>query len=358
MIPLKMTVRTSRFSGLLQDFGNYRNPLLSRSCLLTHICVATRRKASSRRAGVSLSIRSCAVILKSSNFADTGSLCWITVGLIMGTRMWYAFWDADQDDDAAFEHRLDSVVREIGDRGKLILPEAVPPLREPNPAPAPAPKRAPAAAPPAVTPAQPAPSKPPLAAVTTPQRIFSPSTQPSPASVLEHQPLQLGGGGGLAELTAFICEQQRMQLEREEKLEAQRREIDAKLEMQRREAEARQAQLAREMETKLEAQRQLAREMEAKLAPKPAVSDEQLLALQSRIEALHKAQLLSDDELYALEDISADYIDFKSSVGGVVTGEMAQGTETARKLLKLVALSEGMAADGAFARQARRKYAV
>jgi hypothetical protein len=36
------------------------------------------------------------------------------LGLILGTRMWYAFWEADQDDDAAFETRLDSVVREIG----------------------------------------------------------------------------------------------------------------------------------------------------------------------------------------------------------------------------------------------------
>ena len=56
-----------------------------------------------------------------------------------GTRMWYAMWDADKDDDAAFEHRLDNVVREIGDRGKVLLPEAVTPLREPTPAPVPAP---------------------------------------------------------------------------------------------------------------------------------------------------------------------------------------------------------------------------
>ena len=27
------------------------------------------------------------------------------LGLILGTRMWYAFWDADADDDAAFERR-------------------------------------------------------------------------------------------------------------------------------------------------------------------------------------------------------------------------------------------------------------
>eukprot|EP01046_Picozoa_sp_COSAG06_P007140 COSAG06_NODE_344_length_17074_cov_116.626510_19_plen_166_part_00 len=68
------------------------------------------------------------------------------LGMILGTRMWYALWDAETDDDTAFDRRLDSVVREIGDRGKLMMAEAVPP--EPTPAPAPAPQRsyAPAAA--------------------------------------------------------------------------------------------------------------------------------------------------------------------------------------------------------------------
>ena len=41
----------------------------------------------------------------------------LAVGLIMGTRLWYAMWDAEKDDDSAFERRLDSVVREIGERG-------------------------------------------------------------------------------------------------------------------------------------------------------------------------------------------------------------------------------------------------
>jgi hypothetical protein len=68
------------------------------------------------------------------------------LGLILGTRLWYGFWDADQDDDATFERRIDSLVREIGDRGKLwMMSEAVPP--EPTPEPAPAPIRAPAPAP-------------------------------------------------------------------------------------------------------------------------------------------------------------------------------------------------------------------
>ena len=63
------------------------------------------------------------------------------LGLILGTRMWYAMWDAEKDDDASFERRLDSVVREIGDRGKLMVGDVVM-LAEPTatlaPAPAPA----------------------------------------------------------------------------------------------------------------------------------------------------------------------------------------------------------------------------
>ena len=53
----------------------------------------------------------------------------LVVGLIMGTRMWYAMWDAEKDDEAAFERRVDGVVREIGDRGKLLVPESVPPFK-------------------------------------------------------------------------------------------------------------------------------------------------------------------------------------------------------------------------------------
>ena len=45
-----------------------------------------------------------------------------------------------------------------------------------------------------------------------------------------------------------------------------------------------------------------------------------------------------------------------SSIGGVATLELIHTNENARKLLKLVALSESIAADRAFARQARRKY--
>jgi hypothetical protein len=64
-----------------------------------------------------------------------------------------------------------------------------------------------------------------------------------------------------------------------------------------------------------------------------------LLALQSRLETLHAAKLLADAELYAVEDIIAEEDDADERVAALIT------------------LSGKMAADGAFARQLRRKYA-
>ena len=64
-------------------------------------------------------------------------------------------WAAEQDDDAAFEGRIDGVVREIGDRGKLLVADVSSleptPAPEPAQAPAPAPAMAPATAPAAAT---------------------------------------------------------------------------------------------------------------------------------------------------------------------------------------------------------------
>ena len=126
------------------------------------------------------------------------------LGLILGTRMWYAFWDAAQDEDGAFELRLDAVVREIGDRGKLMSTEAVTRFHEPTPAPAPKRALAPASAPgepPAPAPAaaaayaaapvmkRPAPATPRLHR-TPPSRSFTPSMHRSPDPVAVEQPQQ------------------------------------------------------------------------------------------------------------------------------------------------------------------------
>ena len=92
--------------------------------------------------------------------------------------------------------------------------------------------------------------------------------------------------------------------------------------------------------------------------PKELVSAEQLAALESRLDAMHEARLLSDDELFALEDICADYLEVKTSTAGVLTHELACANPggAAVKLAKMVGLSEGIASDPRCARQLRRKF--
>ena len=91
------------------------------------------------------------------------------------------------------------------------------------------------------------------------------------------------------------------------------------------------------------------------LTPREAISAGQLTALQSRFEALHVAELLSDEEYFTLEDLCADFIELQSKTG-VVTRETMLTSEVAAKVCTLVALSEKMAADAGFARQTRRKF--
>ena len=80
---------------------------------------------------------------------------------------------------------------------------------------------------------------------------------------------------------------------------------------------------------------------------------DQLAAFQARFGALHTAQLLSDDELYALEDLIGDFCDLRESV------EMAHATPKHSlammgKLRKLAALAETFADDATLARALRR----
>ena len=109
-------------------------------------------------------------------------------------------------------------------------------------------------------------------------------------------------------------------------------------------------------------------EMEAKMEqlkadltlqpPAPAITQEQLAALQSRIEGMHVAKLLADEVLYALEDMIADYVELTMSVtdGRVMMIYSLPTVAAASKPDKLVGLSVAMVGDVSFARQARRKF--
>ena len=334
----------------------------------------------------------------------------VAVGLLLGTRMWYAFWDADKDDDASFDRRVDQVLREVGERGKPTVSESVPPARRsprvvhPSAAPAPSATAAPApssqastsarapapASAPAVEPEEPAreqsslaagsaPSSHPLRAVTTSQpsassaadQTFTPARSQHPHQMVAASEATQGDGGvgqgsmsgsNLAEVTSFLREQQRMQMERDGEAKAERAEMEARLEAQRRETEAqrRETEASRmtEAEAKLQAQRREAeaerRVTEAKLLGKlEAQKFREVSVLQVRLEALHSAKLLTDEEMFAMEDIIADSFDDQDHEDEDDDGSRAVACE---KVASLVVLSGRIASNASFARQVRRKY--
>ena len=129
---------------------------------------------------------------------------------------------------------------------------------------------------------------------------------------------------------------------------AERDEFEVKMERQRDEAKA-------EME-------KLRAEIRAELTPAPAqelISPEQLAVLQARLESLHAAQLLSDEEFFALEDLCADFLELQGSTVGVLSQDLVCSSAAygvAAKLAKMVVVSEGITSDAGFARQARRKF--
>ena len=172
---------------------------------------------------------------------------------------------------------------------------------------------------------------------------------PQPAAV---QLQTAVAGGSFAELAVFMKEQQALLLAQQTLLLEQQKET-------RQEMEARQK--ATEAKAKADLDK-LREEMTPRELP-PAISDAELTALQARFESLHAAQLLTDEELYASEDLCADYLELLSSVpnGGALTEDaifrgVGESYQAAAKLHKLARLSSGMASDAAFSRQLKRKF--
>jgi hypothetical protein len=265
---------------------------------------------------------------------------------------------------------MEALVREVGERGKIKtkpsteMQEGVPPKAAANVPPAafeltpepatvleaPAPALAPAPAPaPAPTPAPAlalAPATPMTSnrtalapAVLETQQQFSPSLQISPA-VQQHTALV--NAGTLSEMAA-IFERQRddAKAERDE-AKAERAEMQAK------------AERAAEMQAKAE-RAEMQAKIEAQLKQQQVITKDQLAAVQTRLEVLHASELLSDDELGAVEDCLADF--FEASAGCEhMTMETASMNRAVGTVLKLIALSEGMTKDRMFARQVKRKF--
>ena len=72
---------------------------------------------------------------------------------------------------------------------------------------------------------------------------------------------------------------------------------------------------------------------------------------------MHVAQLLSDEELYALEDACADFLVLRSATAMVLTPTLVHAVseyDVVAKLAKMIGISEGIASDARCARQLRR----
>ena len=74
-----------------------------------------------------------------------------------------------------------------------------------------------------------------------------------------------------------------------------------------------------------------------------------------RIEALAAAQLLSAEEAEACEDTIADFTEAKASWASRLTMDVMHTSLVVGRAHKMVALSEALLSDAAFARQLRRK---
>ena len=175
----------------------------------------------------------------------------------------------------------------------------------------------------------------------------------APAAIQPHA--SVGAGGSFAELSLFIEKQQAVWLERDEqKQEKLQRHMEQRHEMLQQQMEAPAAQAKADMD-------KLREEMKAQ--QREAVTADELSALQARLEALHAAQLLADEELHVVEDLCADFVELQAAVpnGGVLTqntiySAVGHSYSAAVKLHKLVRLSASMGSDGAFARQLKRKF--
>ncbi len=269
----------------------------------------------------------------------------------MGTRLYYEFFSEDMHDERLFSQRIDALIREIGERGRADggVPESTPPVSARVMTAAPAPVLAPAtgAARAALVPEATTPSQAETAALS-----FSPSLQHT-STPLPAANAAANSGGSLLEIMTLV-EKQR---EYEDKL---RKALHLKVDEVRQDAQReRDALLTKLHAAELRAvalEAQCRTHIEKQQDQVVAISEEQVTALSTRLETVRAAELLSDEEATALEDIVADFLETKASlVLDVVTADFVRTNDHARKLHTLVSLSKGLQNDKSFARQAIRK---
>jgi hypothetical protein len=247
------------------------------------------------------------------------------LGMFMGTRLWYGFLGSVLASEVAFEGKVEELCRELGERGKgdrgVKSTTSVPPEGVPSRLAVEQQQQ------------QQATSSPIDKTIASsgeqevpPQQLFSPSIlQTDSVSTLG---LVDGGGSsgtGLATME-LVLGQQRLLLEWED-----RRRVELAQQQQR---EARDDDGEKEL-----------------------ILSTQLADFEARLDAMHVAQLLSDEELYALEDACADFLVLRSATAMVLTPTLVHAVSeygVVAKLAKMIGISEGIASDARCARQLRR----
>eukprot|EP01043_Picozoa_sp_COSAG02_P024743 COSAG02_NODE_1363_length_13047_cov_5.747374_5_plen_175_part_00 len=172
------------------------------------------------------------------------------------------------------------------------------------------------------------------------------------------------------EVSAFMTEQlkEQLQLQRDHD-DKVRVEMEAKLTAQKAEMEAKLTAQMTEMETKLVAQTAEARAekqaLEAQLdqhrqvidslrtAARPqlaseVIQEEQLASLQTRLQTMHEAKLITSEELHEIEDALIDCIEVMPTAG-------ASAPEV-DKVAKILLVAAKVPSDSTLARQLRRKF--
>jgi hypothetical protein len=165
-------------------------------------------------------------------------------------------------------------------------------------------------------------------------------------------------GASLMEVSAFMTEQLKAQLVQQREHDKQQHgemmrlvqeSAEARLQAVQAESEAKVRTAAAEAATAAAAA-EIKRMRDADGASKIA-------ALQMRLEALHAAELLKEDELFSIEDKLADVIGTSAAAGEAEGGATDGAARRRGEAAEMVLLSEGIASDKMLARQLRRKFA-
>ena len=212
------------------------------------------------------------------------------------------------------DSRVDAMCREIATRAKVdestpVLPEGVPSRELPDPASAPKPTPSPVQ-------------------TSTAAPTLAPAPRSATEAVLPRSDSALPSSGASPELLAsspgdFVAV-----------IGAIQSLLHAEMDRAQAQAEA-------------QAERQRAEMARAQAQAEAQALTSSYGTLQARLTTLHAAQLLSDEELFALEDVLGDYMVAKPA-GGI----LAADHPAAARFQSLLALSEGFSTnDAAFARQ-------